>query len=45
MGLVPQDPLYEPACAQKGARLDLAAYKQGWLDGHFDLENRMPHTE
>jgi hypothetical protein len=45
MGLLPQDSLYEPQCSQKGARLDLASYRQGWLDGHFELENRMPHTE
>ena len=45
MGLVPQDPLYEPQCRQRGARFDLALYRQGWLDGHFEAENRMPHTE
>jgi hypothetical protein len=45
MGLQPQDGLYGPKCVQKGTRLDLAVYRQGWLDGHFDLENRMPHTE
>ena len=45
MGLNPQDLLYEPMCAQKGARLDLAVYRQGWLDGHFEYESRIPHTE
>ena len=45
MGLQPQDLLYEPKCAQKGARLDLAVYRQGWLDGHFDFETRVPHTD
>ena len=45
MGLTPQDTLYEPACSRNGARLDLAQYKQGWLDGHFEYENRTPHTE
>ena len=45
MGLTPQDTLYEPVCTRKGARLDLALYRQGWLDGHFEVENRTPHTE
>lgn len=45
MGLTPQDPLYEQPCGRAGARFDVASYKQGWLDGHFELENRMPHTE
>jgi hypothetical protein len=45
MGLVPQDGLYDPACSSKGQRLDLAAYRSGWLDGHFELEKRIPHTE
>lgn len=45
MGLNPQDLLYEPMCTKKGARLDLAVYRQGWLDGHFEYESRIPHTE
>jgi hypothetical protein len=45
MGLIPQDGIYDPACSRKGARLDLAAYRDGWLDGHFEYENRTPHTE
>jgi hypothetical protein len=45
MGLTPQDGIYEPACARDGARLDLAAYREGWLEGHFQYENRTPHTE
>ena len=45
MGLNPQDMLYEPACTRKGTRLDLALYRQGWLDGHFEFESRIPHTE
>ena len=45
MGLNPQDLLYESMCTQKGARLDLAVYRQGWLDGHFEYESRIPHTE
>lgn len=45
MGLLPQDGLYDPACTRRGTRLDLAAYRSGWLDGHFEYENRTPHTE
>lgn len=45
MGLTPQDPLYEARCSRNGTRLDAASYKQGWLDGRFELENRMPDTE
>jgi len=45
MGLRPQDLLYEPVCAREGARLDVALYQQGWVDGHFEYENRTPHTE
>ena len=45
MGLSPQDGLYEPACTGKGSRLDLALYREGWLEGHFQYENRTPHTE
>ena len=45
MGLRPQDTIYEPVCTGKGARLDLASYRQGWLDGHFEYESRTPHTE
>jgi len=45
MGLTPQDTLYEQGCSRVGARLDLARYKEGWLDGHFEFEKRLPHTE
>ena len=45
MGLNPQDALYGPACTRNGAPLNLAAYREGWLEGHFQYENRTPHTE
>lgn len=45
MGLNPQDLIYEPVCTRKGSRLDPALYRQGWLDGHFEYESRIPHTE
>jgi hypothetical protein len=45
MGLTPQDGNYGPACTRSGARLDLALYREGWLEGHFQYENRTPHTE
>ena len=45
MGLTPQDTIYEPMCTGKGARLDVALYRQGWVDGHFEVEKRTPHTE
>jgi len=45
MGLNPQDGIYTPACTRSGARLDLASYREGWLEGHFQYENRTPHTE
>jgi hypothetical protein len=45
MGLTPQDTIYEPVCAQKGTRLDMAKYREGWLEGHFQYENRTPHTQ
>lgn len=45
MGLGPQDNIYGPACTRNGARLDLALYRDGWLEGHFQYENRTPHTE
>jgi hypothetical protein len=42
MGLNAQDGIYAPAC---GAAFDVAAYREGWLEGHFQYENRTPHTE
>jgi hypothetical protein len=45
MGLNPQDGIYTPACARSGARLDMVSYREGWLEGHFQYENRTPHTE
>ncbi|HWI37109.1 MAG TPA: hypothetical protein VNU64_11715 [Burkholderiales bacterium] len=45
MGLNPQDNLYGAACNRNGAPLNLAAYREGWLEGHFQYENRTPHTE
>ena len=45
MGLGPQDGTYTPACTRTGAALDLATYREGWLEGHFQYENRTPHTE
>jgi hypothetical protein len=45
MGLSPQDGIYTPACTRNGARFDLATYREGWLEGHFQYENRTPHTE
>jgi len=45
MGLTPQGPLYEAPCSRAGAPLDMASYKRGWLDGHFEVDKRTPHTE
>jgi hypothetical protein len=45
MGLTPQDSIYAPICTGKGAQLDLALYREGWLEGHFQYEIRTPHTE
>lgn len=45
MGLSPQDGVYGPACMRDGGRFDLAGYREGWLEGHFQYENRTPHTE
>jgi uncharacterized protein YceK len=45
MGLTPQDTLYEQGCTRAGTRLDLARYKEGWLDGHFEVDRRTPHTD
>jgi hypothetical protein len=45
MGLSPQDGIYAAACGGQGARFDLAVYREGWLEGHFQYENRTPHTE
>jgi hypothetical protein len=45
MGLAPQDNIYGPSCARNSAPFDLALYRDGWLEGHFQYENRTPHTE
>lgn len=45
MGLTPQDGVAGPACTRSSAQLDLALYREGWLEGHFQYENRTPHTE
>jgi hypothetical protein len=45
MGLTAQDTLYEQGCTRLGTRLDPVRYKEGWLDGHFEYEKRLPHTE
>ena len=45
MGLNPQDNLYGPTCNRDGAPLNLAAYRDGWVEGDFQYENRTPHTE
>jgi hypothetical protein len=45
MGLNPQDLIYAPVCSRTGGRLDVALYRDGWLEGHYQYENRTPHTE
>lgn len=45
MGLNPQDELYAPACSRNGAPLNLAAYREGWIEGNFQYVTRTPHTE
>jgi hypothetical protein len=45
MGLQRQDTLIEPICTRQGARLDMALYREGWLDGRMEAERRVPHTE
>lgn len=45
MGLNPQDGAYGPTCLRNGGQMNLAAYRDGWLEGRFQYENRTPHTE
>ena len=45
MGLTPQDELYGPPCARNGAPFNLAAYREGWVEGNFQYVTRTPHTE
>lgn len=45
MGLTPQDSIYAPICKGQGVGLDAGRYREGWLEGHFQYENRTPHTE
>ena len=39
-GLQRQDDVYAPLCSRQGARLEVAAYAQGWREGNYEYERR-----
>lgn len=41
-GLQRQDGVYGPLCARQGISLDGVRYAQGWQEGRFELDKRLP---
>jgi hypothetical protein len=41
-GLQPQDPVYARQCEPSGVKVDAARYAQGWREGRYEADARVP---
>ena len=41
-GIQPQDPIYVPQCEAHGVKVDVARYAQGWKEGKYEADARVP---
>jgi hypothetical protein len=43
-GLQPQDELYARQCAPYGVQLDRARYREGWIHGYYEQQQRQSQS-
>jgi uncharacterized protein DUF2799 len=41
-GIQPQDLIYVPQCEAHGVKVDVARYAQGWKEGKYEADARVP---
>ena len=40
-GLQPQDELYDRRCGPHGVQVDRARYREGWIHGYYEQQQRL----
>jgi hypothetical protein len=41
-GIQPQDPIYARQCEAHGVKVDVVRYSQGWREGRYEADARVP---